>query len=579
MKISLQNAISFFLTGSAKPENILSSEPPVTIPSKNELDDFETTPEKYEESQNKSHKFSDSLLNIKTDLNTTQGQFRFIGLSAISSLFSGIGAGLFTRTNMLLGIVLACLAPIAAAIKNTPLLTTKFAIDSFGGNLIRNVLHVFDSVFSRTGEKAANYKVPTFFASALSLGGLIKSLAGASNKNLRLPIDTLSGTFGRTAIHSLDSMLSSKATELFNTNEELGSFLAGALGSGGFLLPESIRQKTFDYEVAENLIAYGSTSFTDSLFTSIGNAFSSSLNNFKRLAAGIAGVALGLPILGSLINKTGHEIPFNTIEGKLSKSILHMPESFSFNLGNTVGNSILGIPLSLGFCIFTYLTCLANKGKSLLANIEIPKNTLGSQLQRIPFMHFMWSLISASAMKLSKSLPAPLVALAAPMISFQLGERFKNISSKYNETKGLMIRSSLHFLETIFTQAGYKTGRIIAGSNKEDSTSGSLLNGFWLTDEGRLVPSMAIGKQIQTDTEYSLKNILISSLGGVAFSLGAYGLSRFIISNKETIPPKFEFLVGYLKRFTMKLEELLGVYSLRQKTLKVKGEANVSANC
>ena len=144
MKISLQNAISFFLTGSTNQNNILLSEPPPTIPTKNELDDFETTSAKFEESQKKSYKFSNSLLNIKTDLNTTQGQFRFIGLGVISSLFSGIGAGLFSKTNMLGGLLLAGLAGVAVMIKNIPCLTTKFGIDSFGGNLIRNALHIFD---------------------------------------------------------------------------------------------------------------------------------------------------------------------------------------------------------------------------------------------------------------------------------------------------------------------------------------------------------------------------------------------------------------------------------------------------
>ena len=337
-------------------------------------------------------------------------------------------------------------------------------------------------------------------------------------------------------------MLSSKATELFHSNQELGSFLAGASATACSLLPENIRKKTLDYEVAENLIAYGSTSFIDSLFSSIGNAFSSSLDNLKKLALGSIGVVAGFPILGSLINKTRHEIPFNTIEGKISKSILHLPESLAFNLGNRFGNSILGIPVSLGYCAFTYLSCFTNKGKTLLKNIEIPRNTVGSQLQRIPFMHFMWSVVSASAMKLSKLLPAPLVALSAPVISFQLGEKFKNISSKYNETKGLMIRSSIHFLETIFMQAAYKTGRMITGNHEEDTTSGSLLSGFWLTDEGRLVPSMAIGKQMKEHEEKNLLSILTSGLSGVLFSILAFTAGQYFLKQNKNIQNKAEAL-------------------------------------
>jgi len=535
--ISFQKAISLYLTGrTTLPENVLSTESGPASLTKQELDDMEiSSHEEYVKSKEESFKFQNPTLNLEADFNTVHGWFRMSGLGVINSFFSGIGTGFGSKINFLSGLGLAGVSLIASLLKKVPFLSTKFSIMGFGGNLIRGPLHIFDSIFSTIGEHGSKYNLPSLIAGSLSLLSLQRTLNDSNNKSLELPFDTVSGTLGRTAIHHIDSMLASKASQVSSENKSLGTFLASSLTTMGLLLPDELKKKKIPWNNHEGFIAQGSSNFIDSLFSNVGNSFTSLLNNSRNIALGTSGVLLGMPLLGSLLNTLNYHIPFGTLEGRLVRGIFHAPDNLVFNLGSLLGNSVLGIPLSLGFCGLTYLTCVSKKGKDAIKNFDISRDKIGGLFQRLPF-DLIYSMISASGVKLSKLVPAPLLLLLGPALSFQIGEKFKNIQSKYDDFKGLMLRNSVHLWETTLARAAYRTGRMLTGTADEDTSSGSILSdGRWLSDDGRIVPTMAIGKQLKESSENNFMDIIFSALSGIGFAFGAFALGKYFMK-KESKP-------------------------------------------
>ena len=174
--------------------------------------------------------------------------------------------------------------------------------------------------------------------------------------------------------------------------------------------------------------------------------------------------------------------------------------------------------------------------KDIFKGFKVPMNTVGSIFQRLPF-DFVYSMISASGTKLSKFIPAPILVLVGPALSFRLGEQFKGISAKYDDFKGLMIRNATHLWETILASAAYRTGKMITRADKEVKTSGSLLGERWITDDGQIVLNMAMGKQMKQDKEKNIFSILLSGLLGVVFSLGAFVIIKYL---KQTVAKTVE---------------------------------------
>ncbi len=534
---SLQKTVSLYLTGRATlPDDMFSFENKHSNLTKQELDDMEiSSMEEYKKSEEESFQFKNPALNLKADFNTVHGQFRMAGIGVINSLFSGIGTGFGSKLNFLSGFGLACTSLLVSVFKKLPILSTKFSIMGYGGNLIRGPLHILDSIFSTIGEQGSKYTLPSIVSGALSLFGLQRTLNDKDNKSLELPFDTISGTLGRTAIHHVDSMLASKAAQISAKNHSLGSFLASSVTTLGLLLPDELKKKKIPWNTHEGFIAQGGSHFVDSLFSSAGNSLSSFFGNTKNALLAASGVALGMPLVGSLLNSINYQIPFATLEGRLVRGIMHAPETVVFNLGSVLGNSALGMPLSFALLGSTYFACMSKNGKELIKNFEISRDKIGGQVQRLPF-HLLYSMISASGVKLSKLIPAPLLAIFGPALSFQLGERFKNIESKYDDFKGLMLRNSVHLWETILARAAYKTGRMITGTQDEHQSSGSILSdGRWLSDDGRIVPTMAIGKQTSEFSTKSFSDILCSALGGIGFAMGAFVLGKHFFG-KENQP-------------------------------------------
>ncbi|OGI20729.1 MAG: hypothetical protein A3B68_09330 [Candidatus Melainabacteria bacterium RIFCSPHIGHO2_02_FULL_34_12] len=538
MQISFQKALSFYLTGrTILPENILSSENTASELTRQELDDMEISSQaEYQRSESEGFQFSDKALNLKADFNTVHGQFRMAGLGVINSFFSGIGAGFGSKLNFLSGLSLAGLSLGVSFLKKIPFLSTKFSIMGFGGNLIRGPLHIFDSIFSTIGEQGSKYTLPSLLAGGVSVLSLVRTVLEKDNKEFTLPFDTVSGTLGRTAIHHMDSMLASKAAQISNSHHTAGSFLASSLTTLGLLAPDSVKKKVLPWNTHEGFIAQGGSNFLDSLFSNIGNSFSCLLNSSRNIAIATGGIALGMPVLGTILNAINYQIPFGTLEGRLVRGIFHAPENLVFNVGTILGNSTIGIPLSLGFAGLTYLTCVSKQGKNLLKNFDISRDKIGGLIQRLPF-HLLYSMISASGVKLSKFIPAPILTIIGPAVSFQLGEIFKNIDSKFDDLKGLMLRNSVHLWETILARAAYRTGRMITGTHNEETSSGSILSdGRWLSDDGRIVPTMAIGKQTKDITQNNLLNIVLSALGGVGCAIGGLAIAKYFMkTNSEPL--------------------------------------------
>ncbi len=531
MQISLQKALSFYLTGSLKNHDPACRDVTCNVPTltTQELDDCEMSQKDFLDSETNGFQFQDQTLNLKANLNTLTGQLRFAGMGVINSLFSGIGAFVAKKINLASGLVLAVTSFGASFIKDVPFLSQKFSIFSLGSNSIRGSLHILDSIFSRVGEESAKYTLPSIIAGGASLFSAYRSINNKDNKSLSLPNDTISGILGRTSIHHLDSMLASKATDIFTKNNKLGSFLASSLSTAGLLIPKDLRTNKMQWDSLEGFVAQGGSKFIDSLFAGIGHACTSSLDSGKKIALGAVGVTAGLPILGSLLNN--YQIPFGTLEGRIIKGILNLPETIAFNLGDSTGNSLLGIPLSLGFAALTYFSCFSKRNK------EISPTSLGGELQRLPFLHFMNAVISSSVMKLSKLIPAPLLTLVGPAISFQIGEKLKNIPAKFGDVKGLMLRNSVHIWDSILSRSAYKTTEMILGKDEDDSYSGNLITDGgstgWLTEDGRKVSSMAIGKQLNQESESNLKDIVLAGLGGIGFSLSAFALGKHLLKTKS----------------------------------------------
>lgn len=531
----LQKALSIYLTGSLpKPEpackykgnNHLTDE---------ELAEMEMTRAQWNDLHENSYTFKNPTLAQKADWNTLTGYLRNAELGVFDSLFSGIGAGLAKKIPFVHGLALALLtlcASLTSLITKLPFLSTNFSFSDFGGRLVRSPLRMLDSIFSSIGEKGSAFSAPSLVGGSIGLLTLGRVLHGKDDKSIEVPYATLGGSGVRAPIHHLESMLASKANELSSNNESLASFVATSATTLGLLLPKEITEKELPVETLEGLFSLIGPHFLDSLFTNIGNAFSPQINKPKNLALAALGFAAGLPILSSIPKLWNYKAPMPKLGGKLIRSISSAFDAVAFNAGNSVGKGILGIPLSLGFIGLTYITSVSSEGKKLFKNFKVPMNTIGSLVQRLPF-DFVYSMISTVGTKLSKLIPAPLLVLIGPALSFKMSNQFKDVDAKYDDFKGLMIRNSVHLWEAMLASAAYRTGKMLTGEKDNNDSSGALLGEQWITDDGQIVKNMAVGKQIKQNKNKSILNIVLSAIGGVVFGLGAYFIGKMLLKNKS----------------------------------------------
>ena len=426
---------------------------------------------------------------------------------------------------------------LISTLKKLSLLSANFSFSDFGGRLTRAFLRMFDSVFSSIGEKGAALNIPSLIAGGLGLFSLGRVINEKDNKSVKIPYSTIGGTMGRTALHHLESMIASKANQLSNTDESLAAFTACALATAGTMLPKDIKNKKVPVETIEGLSSLLAPHFMDSLFANIGKSFSPIINNPKNLILGIFGYLASIPILSSIKGFWDKKAPIPEIGGKVTRSAFGVLDTISFNAGNYVGKTALGIPLSLAFGGLTYFSCISKNTSKHFKNLRIPLNTVGSMFQRLPF-DFIYSMISTAGTTISKKIPAPILVLIGPVLSFKAGNLFKGINAKYDESKGLMVRNTVHLWETILSSAAYRTGKMICGEAENHDSTGTLLGDRWITDDGQIVMNMALGKQMEDAESKSPIKILLSALGGIGFGLGAVTLGKYLFKKDSLPPPK-----------------------------------------
>ncbi|MBI3590292.1 MAG: hypothetical protein HY094_02800 [Candidatus Melainabacteria bacterium] len=549
MRVNLQKAVSLFFTGTSPKSYASNDSLEKFCPTDDELADMEMTRETWDYLQKNCIKFKDPTLSLGANWSTLRGYFRNSALSVFDSLFSGVGAGLSSKINVPLGLGLAAssvFTSIVSTAKKLPFLSAHFAFDNYGGRLIRSALHVFDSTFSRIGEKGAKSKLPSLVAGLGGLFTLNRVLNDKHNESIKMPYGTIGGTLGRTAIHHAESMLASKANELSNNNSTLSSFLATSTTTLGLLLPEKITEKNIPVETLEGLSSLVIPNFLDSLFSNIGNAFSPIFKKPKNLILGTLAFSSSIPVLSSIPQIWNYKAPMPKLGGKLIRSIFNIFEAISFNTGNFLGNSVIGIPLSIGFGLLTHFTCISKKFSSKFKNMQIPFDTVGSLFQRLPF-GLLYSMTSAAGKRLSDLIPAPLLTVLGPALSFQIGERFKGVDAKYDELKGLMIRNSTHLWESTLASAAFKTGKMFTGTSDDSHSSGSLFGERWITDDGQIVQNMAMGKQMDNEKEKSIIQILIGSLSGIGFAVGAFLLGKYFMKGESNVPLEKENIQAVLQ--------------------------------
>ena len=538
LKITFQNLFSTYLTGSVNHPQTSQREELKKCPyTAEELAEMEMSLDEWNDSKRNCFQFKNNALKQCADWDTFPGYMRNTGLGVFDSLFSGVGSGLTKNLNFTAGAGLAGLSvftSFASNAKKIPFLSTNFSLFDYGGRLTRAPLHIFDSAFSTIGEKGSALTLPSVIAGGASLFGLGRVLTNKDGKSFKLPNTTVGGTAGRTAVHHIESMLASKATNFSASNEATGSFLATSVATLGLLAPKSVQETKLPYRTFEGLVSRGGTHFLDSLFSSIGNSFSKVLDSPLKLLFGGTALSFGLPLLSSVKKISDCKASYSKFGGRIIRSILHTPETLIYKAGNMLGNSALGLGASFGFIALTGLANFSKAGKKLFKDLKVPIGTLGGQFQRTPF-DFFYSTISASAMKLSKFVPAPLLVLAGPALSFQIGEQLKNTSASYTNASGLMIRNSVHLWETMLSKAAFKTGRMLVGAREDNTSSGTVLSdGRWLTNEGQIVPTMAIGKQMNQGSKNNLIKTMLGSIGGVAFGFAASALGKELLSKNRT---------------------------------------------
>lgn len=531
MKINFLNSlINLYFTGTTKPGINLSSEKNTTDYTKEELDELETNQEDLARSKKQSIKFKNNVLDLETDFNTVTGLFRMSGTGVINSLFSGIGSSLGNKIGLMGGFGLSLGSLLISQLKGMKFLHKKFNFMSVGFHtLIRGPLHIFDSIFSTLGERGAKFSLPSVLAAGFSFFSLNRTLQGKENQNLEAPIDSVGGTLARTSIHHLDSMLSTKGKDLMEKNQLLGGFLASSLTTFGLVLPKSIKQKILPWNNLEGFVSQGGFSFIDSMFSNVGSSISTFLTSPKKILLALSGLGVGLPLVSSFLKIQNYKIPFGTMEGRLLRGMFHSFDGLAFNLGNIVSNSRFGFVGALGGVMLPFLS----KGLNL-NRIQIERNTIKGLITRLPF-EFMSSITSNVGVKMVNLIPAPMLTIIGPALSFRLGEIFKGLNSKYDDASGLLIRNSMHLWESMLTRAAYKTGQMISNVDLGNVSSGSILSdGRWLTEDGRIVSSMAIGKQGNNCEE---KNLLHIFVGMVMGCLAVLGGAKFLVNkiNKNQI--------------------------------------------
>ncbi len=478
--------LNLYFTGSWQ-----STLPKTPIPKPTELFTKEEIAEYEIDIAEQSRDFSTSLLNQNTDFETLASSLRSSSVSLWDSIFSSIGAALSQQLPLSVKAFtsLAALGTALAADKiKIPFFSSEFSFFKFGGRLIRSPLHFFDSFFSVLGEDLSSSPIAGLTALIASTIALIKNLSFKDKLNFKMNFETINGTLSKSAIHHVHSLLSSFANHFFKSSPLLA--LTTALGSTTtiFSLPKYIRSKQISWNLFDGILGQGLLHFIDAIYSSLGQTIANLIPKVLNLPSSFA-LVLACKNLQQISNLNftkllKEKIPYPQLDGKLIRSILHVPEIIFYNLGDRLADSNLGrlFLVSLG----AYDLIKPNQSLEL--------NTVKGLTDRLP-VDLLQSALTKLATKLSAEIPMlPLIALA-PSISHLISSRLKPLSTKYTESHGLIAKQLLVFWETLLSSSANQLIRKVLPVKNQKYAGSVLADGRWIDSKGRILPSMVIGKQ------------------------------------------------------------------------------------
>jgi len=471
--------------------------------SKSELDELELEPDRIHAPQDTKK----NILNyINTDWDTGRGSLRNSAVGLFDAFFSSLGNGISALCPDYIKVALSVKVFLGSLVFNSDIfknLKKDISINTLAGRLIRSPFHVFDSLFSVSGQVLSKN---TFFAPFALLMSSLGALNSYLNKNSsilnpEIHYANIPGTLGRSALHQFSSCLSNKLSEICNKNILLNTLLAGLSLIVFQLTPQAFKKHDINWKNLDGLLAQNVFHMSDSIFASLGTNVFKLINNSSlalgSILAGTLGLAVSTNFVKSpyLINFLNQEFVFTRVDSKFYRSITHLLDSLVFNIGTKLGSTNYA-----GFMSLAYILGVAGADGFVknLNNRKISMNTLAGLAQRLPF-DFVETIISASSNKLAVKIPPIIGMFLGPALSFRLGELSKNKSTQFNTLAGLLNKHMIHFWDNLMSTSGYNFGQTLIGliSNKEKLSKGSLLSdGKWITPDGRIVPKMVLGQQL-----------------------------------------------------------------------------------
>ena len=445
------------------------------------------------------------LYHLNCDWDSFQGSLRNSSTGIFDAFFSSIGSIATQNLDFKskLGITASTfLGAFAAGKFKIPFISDKISLFHYAGRLARSPLHLFDSAFSAIGESWSESSIANIATLGLGALGIRNSYKNPKDfqENSELDYQTISGTLARSSLHHLQSLISSFGQTIFAKAPILGTLATVVITALNSKVPQSIKEHHISWKSLNGLLGQNLFHFTDSLYSGLGSLVSKEILKSKALSLLTLPALVATSFLPDLEKKMSEKLIFTKLGAKATRSMMHGLDTIVFNLGTQFAKTKLALPFLGAYGLLSYSSSL-NKDLALakIPEFKIPLNEIGSLLHRLPF-DFVESVISESSNKLSKKIPAPLLVLFGPALSFQLGKAFKDAKTPFNSSTGLVLKHLLHFWDNLLTSAGYQTGKSVLklfGLSAKQNNSGSILSdGRWLSDEGRIISKMALGKQL-----------------------------------------------------------------------------------
>lgn len=459
---------------------------------KDELNELELD-SRYKES------FKHRLFNLNTDWDSFQGSMRNSSLGFFDAFFSSFGASLSQALSDKAKLLVNLASFGSAFIPRALSINDKISMFQLGGRLIRAPLHIFDSFFSVSGESLASNQKMSIANLALGFAGLAFSYGEDINKDKASDLDyqSISGTIGRSSLHNFQSMASSFAQKIFDLSPILGSLITLAIPSASILLPKQVKDISISWKSLPGLLSQNLFSFSDSINSAFGHLLSKKVMSHPFLSLMTAAPAVGALALTDAKKLLSKKLLFTKLDTKLLRSSFHILDTLALNFGTAFAKSKLSIPFMGLYGALTYFSSLS-KSELKLPDFKIQMNTVQGLVQRLGF-DFIEATISEKSNLFAKRIPAPIMLLFGPAISFKLGELFKEAKTNFNSSSGLMLKHLIHFWDNIMTASGASLANSLTSliaKPKDSYTGNQLSDGRWLTSSGRIVQNMALGKQL-----------------------------------------------------------------------------------